>query len=265
MTDPTLYVAAGALVGVLVGLTGVGGGSLMTPILVLAFGQSPAVAVGTDLLFAALTKITASFSFGASRRIDWRIVRRLALGSLPGAAGVLATLSLSTRSALHADRFLLLCLGVMLVLTSAGMLLERIVRLRLAKSAQPRPLANPTTTPPLALTVLVGFLIGVAVTLTSVGAGALGTVALLWLYPRLPTDRLVGTDIAHAVPLTLLAGLGHASLGHINTGMLGYLLIGSVPSVLLASRLAIRISQPRLRLILALMLAVVGTKILLGK
>jgi len=154
LTDPTLYVAAGALVGVLVGLTGVGGGSLMTPILVLAFGQSPAVAVGTDLLFAALTKITASFSFGASRRIDWRIVRRLALGSLPGAAGVLATLSLSTRSALHADRFLLLCLGVMLVLTAAGMLLERIVRLRLAKSAQPRPLANPTTTPPLALTVL---------------------------------------------------------------------------------------------------------------
>jgi uncharacterized protein len=257
VSDPAaLYVAAGAAVGALVGLTGIGGGSLMTPILVLAFGQSPSVAVGTDLLFASVTKIVASGSFGLSRRILWPIVGRLALGSLPGAATVLAILSFSADRDLHADRAVLVCLGLMLILTAGGMVLERLLRRR-------TPAQDPTTPPPRVFaTIAVGVLVGIAVTLTSVGAGALGTVALLYLFPSLSTDRLVGTDIAHAVPLTLLAGLGHATLGHTDLHVLGLLLLGSVPSVLIASRLALRIAQRWLRVLLAVMLAVVGAKIL---
>ena len=260
VSDPLLYVVAGAAVGALVGLTGVGGGSLMTPILVLAFGQSPSVAVGTDLLFASPTKIVASGSFGLSRRILWPIVGRLALGSIPGAAAVLAILSVSARRDLHADRVVMLSLGLLLILTAAGMLVERMVS---GRQTHPEPGAHP---PPrrLVATVTVGLLVGAAVTLTSVGAGALGTVALLYLFPWLSTDRIVGTDIAHAVPLTLVAGLGHAALGHTDLHVLGLLLLGSVPSVLIASRLALRIAHRWLRVLLAVMLAVVGGKILYG-
>lgn len=260
VSDPLLYVVAGAAVGALVGLTGVGGGSLMTPLLVFAFGQSPSVAVGTDLLFASLTKIVASGSYGLSRRILWPVVGRLALGSLPGAAGVLVALNLSARRHLAADRAVLQALGLVLVCTAAGMLLERRWR-----GPRPGPVDDaPSPSPRTLATVAVGFLLGVAVTLTSVGAGALGTVALLYLYPRLATDRLVGTDIAHAVPLTLVAGLGHASLGHLDGGVLALLLAGSVPAVLVAARLAVRVPQARLRGWVAVMLAVVGARILWG-
>jgi len=268
VSDPSLYVAAGALVGSLVGLTGVGGGSLMTPLLILFFGQSPSVAVGTDLLFASITKIAATGSFGVSRRIVWPIVGRLALGSLPGAAIVLVILAWTHHSDLRADRLVMVALGTMLLVTATAMLLERLLRNRVRQPVEAAgTLAEDRFSEPtrLRLTVGVGVLLGIAVTLTSVGAGALGTIALLYLFPRLSTDRLVGTDIAHAVPLTLLAGLGHASLGHMDAAVLGYLLMGSVPAVLLASRLALRLPHRVLRILLAIMLAIVGTKILLGR
>jgi len=268
VSDSSLYVAAGALVGSLVGLTGVGGGSLMTPLLILFFGQSPSVAVGTDLLFASITKIAATGSFGVSRRIVWPIVGRLALGSLPGAAAVLVVLALTNHGNLRADRWVMVALGAMLVFTAVAMLLERVLSRR---ARRPEDAAGSDTHTPFTdttrhrFTVAIGVLLGVAVTLTSVGAGALGTIALLYLFPRLSTDRLVGTDIAHAVPLTLLAGLGHASLGHMDAAVLGYLLMGSIPAVLLASRLALRLPHRVLRILLALMLAIVGLKILWGR
>jgi uncharacterized membrane protein YfcA len=258
--DASLYIAAGALVGTLVGLTGVGGGSLMTPLLILAFGQSPSVAVGTDLMFASITKIVATGSFGWSRRVAWPIVKRLALGSLPAAAAVLGILAYTEQRDWHPDRIVVMSLGGLLVLTAATMLLERFLKRAatqgIAAGAHVVERTHPRTT------VLVGVGLGIAVTLTSVGAGALGTVALLFLFPRLATDRLVGTDIAHAVPLTLLAGLGHASLGHLDMSILGALLTGSVPAVLIASRVALRLPQRLLRVLLALMLLIVGAKIL---
>jgi uncharacterized membrane protein YfcA len=257
-------VTAGLLVGALVGLTGVGGGSMMTPILVLLFGQSPAVAVGTDLLFSASTKIAATLSFGYSRKIDWPVVRRLAFGSIPGAILVLVwfwTMRAGPPAAVN--HIILRCLAIMLIVTAVVMLFQYLAhRLQLKRTVDAVDRGERSKG---AATVLVGLVLGVAVTLTSVGAGALGTVALLYLYPRrLAGSRLVGTDIAHALPLTIVAGLGHSVLGHVNLPVLGYLLLGSVPGVLIASRAAIRLPQAFTRALIGIMLAVVGVRILLG-
>jgi uncharacterized protein len=261
MSDSLLYVAAGLLVGVNVGLTGVGGGSLMTPILVLLFGQSAVVAVGTDLVFAATTKLAATLSFGYSRRVDWRIVGRLALGSVPGAGAAILWFWFTRRAPAAVDHVIVRCLAAMLVMTGGGLLLQGAlqrsrIRARLASFALVQAWKP-------VITVAIGLLLGVAVTLTSVGAGALGTVALLYLYPiRLTTDRLIATDIAHALPITIIAGIGHASLGHVNFPVLGYLLLGSIPGVLIASRTTIHLPQAITRRLLALMLLVVGGRLL---
>jgi uncharacterized protein len=259
VADPYLYVAAGLLVGLMVGLTGVGGGSLMTPLLVLIFGQPPAVAVGTDLWFAAITKVAATASFGYSRRVDWRIVGRLAWGSIPGAALAIIGFA-ATYSAAAVDHLILRALAVMLVITAAGMFLHRPLRhlgLRLAASH------GRLERRQLLLTVIAGLLIGLAVALTSVGAGALGTVALIWLYPlRLPPDRLVATDIAHALPVTVIAGIGHAALGHLNLPVLACLLIGSIPGILIASRVVIRLPPAITRTLIAAMLLVAAARVL---
>jgi uncharacterized membrane protein YfcA len=261
MVDPLMYVAAGLCVGLMVGLTGVGGGSLMTPLLILIFGQSPTTAVGTDLAFAAITKIAATASFGYSRRVDWRVVGRLALGSIPGAAAAIAWFSLAPNS-LVVDHLVLRALALVLAITAIGLLLQRALRhlgLKLAAS-----LANAERHQRL-LTILAGFFLGVAVTLTSVGAGALGTVALVWLYPlRLPGDRLVATDIAHALPITMIAGLGHAALGHLNLPVLALLLIGSIPGILLASRVAIHLPHAITRALVAVVLAVAAARVFLA-
>lgn len=257
-----LYVAAGLGVGVLVGLTGVGGGSLMTPILVFLFGQSPSVAVGTDLAFSATTKLAATASFGYSKRVDWHVVGRLALGSLPAALAVIFSLWLARRTPAGVDQLVVRVLAAMLIVTAVGLLVQApLRRLGLKVNASALRFADRWT--PL-LTVVTGLLLGLAVTLTSVGAGALGVVALLYLYPlRLAADRLVATDIAHALPLTLVAGLGHATLGHLDYAVLGYLLLGSIPGVFVASRLAIRLPQPLLRGMIAVVLGVVGCRVLL--
>jgi uncharacterized protein len=261
MFNPLLYVAAGLFVGIMVGLTGVGGGSLMTPILVLLFGQSPVVAVGTDLMFSATTKLAATASFGYSRRVDWRIVGRLAIGSLPGAAGVIVWFFWMRRAPSVENRIIPECLGVMLGLTAIGLLFQTLLQqlgLKVIGGWLER--AERFKLP---LTIVTGLLLGVGVTLTSVGAGALGVVALLALYPlRLTTDRLVATDIAHALPVTLVAALGHASLGHVNLPILACLLLGSVPGVLIASRIVIRIPPMLTRTLIAIVLGLVSTRML---
>jgi uncharacterized protein len=263
MTDTLLYAGAGLLVGTMVGLTGVGGGSMMTPILMLLFGQSPSVAVGTDLLFAATTKLVATASFGFSRRVDWPIVGRLLLGSVPGSAAVVIGLWLTRRLPSAADAITSRSLAIILLVTAIALIFQMQLQ-RVGLKITARALVHVERHKVL-LTALAGLTLGVAVTLTSVGAGALGVVMLLALYPlRLTPDRLVATDLAHALPITLIAGLGHAFLGHVNFNVLAALLLGSIPGVVIASRITLRLPATMTRILIALMLGTVSERMLFG-
>jgi uncharacterized membrane protein YfcA len=251
------YIFAGFIVGLLVGLTGVGGGSLMTPILVLFFHIKPAFAVGTDLLYASVTKSVGIFAHGKLGNIDWKLVRLLAYGSLP--ASVLTTLYLghldiASDAAVDSIKF---WLGVALIITSISVLFRN----QLASFSKHEHLINAEWTP--YLTVILGLVLGFLVTLTSVGAGALGVTALLIIYPKRPITTIVGSDVAHAVPLTLLAGLGHASLGTVDYKLLGILLIGSIPGIWIGSHLSSKIAEHWVRFALAMILIFVGVKLVL--
>ena len=255
MIDP-LYVASGFGVGLLVGMTGVGGGSLMTPLLILLFGIHPSTAVGTDLLYAAATKTGGSLMHGWSRSIHWPAVFRLACGSIPASILTLIVLwqldlhGTSERSLVN----LVLCFA--LLLTAVSLIFRKSIldryRARLER-------VEPRTTA--VLTVLTGAVLGVLVSISSVGAGAVGVTALLVLYPRLPMATIVGSDIAHAVPLTLVAGLGHWALGAIDWHLMGALLIGSLPGIMIGSYSAVRVPEKVLRLALATILIVVSGRI----
>ena len=254
---------AGFLVGLIVGFTGVGGGALMTPLLVLVFGVAPKTAVGTDLLFAAVTKGFGGWVHGTRGSIDWVVLRRLAAGSVPAAALTLVTLNYLPDPK-QAAALLLPALGVALALTSIAMLFQPSLH-RLGQKLR-------TTTPESfkraqpGLTVVAGAILGFLVTLTSVGAGALGVVMLVYLNPyRLTPPKLVGTDIAHAIPLTLVAGLGHWHLGNVDFALLGMLLVGSIPGIILGSRLSVGINHLYVRRAIAIMLAIVGARILLQR
>ncbi|MDE8347764.1 MAG: sulfite exporter TauE/SafE family protein [Acidocella sp.] len=254
-----VYVASGLIVGLAVGLTGVGGGSLMTPLLVLVFGIHPTTAVGTDLLFAATTKTVGTVIHSAGKTVDWRIVGRLALGSVPA-----TLLTLLVTSFIGADSKLVttaisLVLGVALLLTAVTLLFKDWIF-----AAAARFFPGMTAESPVWMTVSVGFVLGGLVSLSSVGAGALGTVALLYLYPKAPMVRIVGSDIAHAVPLTLLAGMGHWYMGTINFPLLGALLVGSIPGIIIGSYTARFAPERVLKLGLGVLLAVVGVKLLRG-
>jgi uncharacterized protein len=252
MIDP-LYVASGFGVGLLVGMTGVGGGSLMTPLLILLFGIHPSTAVGTDLLYAAATKAGGSLVHGVSRSIHWRAVIRLACGSIP--ASILTMVAIwqldlnaaSQRSLVN----LVLCFALLLTATSLifrKSILERY-RQRMER-VDDKAIA--------VATVLTGALLGVLVSISSVGAGAVGVTALLLLYPRLPMVSIVGSDIAHAVPLTLVAGAGHWALGAVDWQLMGVLLMGSLPGIVIGSYSAVRVPQAVLRVALATILLVVA-------
>ncbi len=256
MIDP-LYSLAGVLVGLLVGLTGVGGGSLMTPILVLFFGFHPATAVGTDLLYASATKTAGTFVHGHRGSVDWRVVRRLATGSLPAAVLTLTILAFSDRATKDTSDLITAILGVALVLTAIAIFFRTRLVLRFAPLLER--ISEQRTA---SLTVMLGAILGALVSLTSVGAGALGMTALLILYPKLPTARLVGSDIAHAVPLTLIAGIGHLLMGSVDYWLLASLLAGSVPGIVAGSLIASRSSDRVLQPILAVTLAIVGVRLL---
>jgi uncharacterized membrane protein YfcA len=262
--DGSLLALAGLLVGTTVGLTGVGSGSLMTPVLVLLVGQPPSVAVGTDLVFAAVTKLVATGSFAQSRRIDWGIVWRLTLGSLPAAGAMVLWLYSTRQEPGFLDQAILHYLGVILAIGALVLLLQEPLRrfgLKLTASGLHR---NERYTQ--VLTMLSGLILGIAVTLTSVGAGTLGVVILLCLYPlRLAPDRLVATDIAQALPVTLLAATGHMALGHLDLHVLGTLLLGSIPGVWFASRAAIRLPPALTRTLIGIMLAFVSQRMLFAR
>jgi uncharacterized membrane protein YfcA len=249
------YIVAGFAVGLLVGLTGVGGGSLMTPILVLFFHIKPALAVGTDLLYASVTKTVGIFAHGKLGNIEWKIVRYLAYGSVP--ASMLTTFNLkhmdiASDAAVNTIKF---WLGIALLITSLSVLFRNQLR----KLSQREHLINAKWTP--FLTITLGLVLGFLVTLTSVGAGALGVTALLIIYPNRSINTIIGSDIAHAVPLTLVAGLGHASIGTVDYGLLGTLLLGSVPGIWIGSHLTSKVAEHWVRITLALILIFVGLKL----
>lgn len=254
-----IYAIAGFAVGMLVGMTGVGGGSLMTPVLILLFGIHPATAVGTDLLYAAVTKTAGSVVHGFNRTVDWAVVGRLAAGSVPMTVLTIIALSYVDINGVAARELIAGVLTVALFVTALTLIFrDKIIGRYAARigSLAPKRIA--------AITVGVGAVLGVLVSISSVGAGAIGVTALILLYPKLPTARIVGSDIAHAVPLTLVAGIGHWFLGSINLDVLASLLLGSVPGIVLGSYAAARIPEFALRIVLAAALVVVATKLSLG-
>jgi uncharacterized membrane protein YfcA len=246
-----LHAIAGLLVGLLVGLTGVGGGSLMTPLLVLMFGVNPQTAVGTDLLYASITKTTGSAVHGWRETVDWKIVRRLAYGSVPAALITLAVLAQTGKVNPATQHVILVALSVLLALTALTVLFRGWL-LRFAGEMDPMKPRSKVV----AATVLLGVVMGVTVTVSSVGAGAIGVTVLLMLYPRLPVVKVVGSDIAHAVPLTLVAGLGHWMIGDVNGVLLANLLVGSIPGVIVGSLLSTHAPDKVLRPLLAAVLVV---------
>jgi len=251
------YSLAGFLVGALVGMTGVGGGSLMTPLLVLLFGFHPSTAVGTDLLYASVTKTAGTAIHGKRETVDWKIVTNLATGSVPAAILTLALMGYLGIKGAHTALVLNMLLGGALLLTSFAVFFRPWI-LRWAghhiDAMEARRVAS--------WTVALGAILGVLVSITSVGAGALGTTALLILYPKLPVARIAGSDIAHAVPLTLIAGIGHWLMGSVDLGLMLALLAGSIPGVIVGSLVATRSSDSVLRPILAITLLLSSVKLL---
>jgi uncharacterized membrane protein YfcA len=253
-----LYAISGFGVGFLVGTTGVGGGSLMTPLLILVFGVHPATAVGTDLLYAAATKSGGTVVHGLNRNIEWRVVGWLATGSVPMTA---ATLLAFSRCDIHGGAIQAVMTAVLssaLIATAVVLLFRKKILVRYSGHIDKR---APRRT--VMLTVLIGAVLGLLVTISSIGAGALGATALMMLYPRLPTVRIVGSDIAHAVPLTLAAGLGHWMVGSVDWALLGSLLAGSLPGIVIGSHLSQRLPDTVVRLTMAATLMVIAGRLVL--
>jgi uncharacterized membrane protein YfcA len=251
-----IAVLAGFGVGAIVGMTGVGGGSLMTPLLLTVFRLHPAVAIGTDLWFAAITKTSGAIAHHRHGNVDRRIVILLLLGSIPAALGTIALMHLTgvTKGWAAALTF---SLGIALLLTAVTVAYKQVwhrVGLRLEQWI-------PDSRKP-ALTIICGFILGVLVSLSSIGAGAIGATMILLLYPRLEARRLVGTDIAHAVPLTLVAGIGPATLGHVEWSLLGALLVGSIPGIWIGAQLTKKMPDSLVRALLCVSLVTAGLKVI---
>jgi uncharacterized membrane protein YfcA len=242
--------------GFIVGMTGLGGGALMTPILVLLFGTAPLAAVGTDLRFAAITKVAVSVLHLRKGLIDWPVAGRLWAGSLPAAVLTIVGIG-ATRADAAAAQFVKTAIGLAVCLTAIGLPSGRVqarFRQRGAAPAGGAPRGSQGVA-----TVAAGAFVGMLVTLTSVGAGALGAVMLLYLYPsRLTPSRLVATDIAHAIPLALVAGVGHLGISHVDGLLLRDLLTGAIPAALAGALLSSRVPHAALRAALGTVLLMVG-------
>ncbi|MCB5184509.1 sulfite exporter TauE/SafE family protein [Methylobacillus gramineus] len=261
------YILSGFAVGFLVGITGVGGGSLMTPLLVFMFGFKPIVAVGTDLLFAALTKTGGVWvHHGKHKSVDWKIVGLMAVGSLPMSVITIYVIKHLMSIGKEITGLITYALGIALIMTACALLVRSFLMRNKARDTESGPISTGrfTGNTQVAATVLTGAVLGVLVTLSSVGAGALGTIAILLLYPRMSTLKVVGTDLAHAIPLTAIAGIGHWSLGHVDFTLLGSLLIGSLPGIWIGSHLSAKIPEKVLRPVLALILLLIGSKFVLA-
>ena len=256
------YVFAGFIVGLVVGLTGVGGGSLMTPLLIFGFGIKPHLAIGTDLLFAAFTKLGGTVSLARHRLIDWRVVGQMALGSVPACLVTLYILKQLGPANPATQTIMTTTLGVALLLTAAATFYKAVRGKAVPTHIAPEHLGRATKARHWALPVLFGAVIGALVTITSVGAGAIGVIVLMLLYPALPLPRIVAADIAHAVPLTLVAGLGHASIGSVDWLLLAKLLAGSLPGIWLGTVLMKKTPDRIIRSLLSVLLAYAGLKLI---
>ncbi|MFZ2302275.1 MAG: sulfite exporter TauE/SafE family protein [Gallionella sp.] len=256
-----VYTLSGFLVGLIVGITGVGGGSLMTPLLVLVFGISPATAVGTDLLYASLTKSLGGWVHGRRGSVDWKVVGLLSLGSLPAAVVTIALLKYLSMDEKTLRGLVTSVLSVALLLTATALLLkDQIKKIARRKDGTVYELHHRYLP---GATIATGIVVGVLVTISSVGAGVLGTVALLFLYPRMSAVKVVGTDIVHAVPLTAIAGMGHMALGTVDLVLLAGLLLGSLPGIYIGSHLSSKVPEKVLRPLLATMLLIIGARMAL--
>jgi len=253
-----LYTLSGFAVGAIVGLTGVGGGSLMTPLLVLLFGIHPATAVGTDLLYAALTKAGGTVVHGRKGHVEWRITGLLAAGSIPAAALTIFALSYLPHQSPAMTHLISVGLGIALLLTAVAIIFGRKLRDYAAHHDDTHWRHRYLTH----LTIFTGIVLGVLVSISSVGAGALGIAALFFLYPKLSPVRIVGSDVAHAVPLTFVAGMGYWWLGSVDWSLLGALLLGSLPGIWIGSHLSARVPEHILRRLLAAMLVLIGGKLI---
>ncbi|WP_411883925.1 sulfite exporter TauE/SafE family protein [Polaromonas sp. YR568] len=256
------FVFAGFAVGLVVGLTGVGGGSLMTPLLIFFFGVKPHLAIGTDLLFAAFTKMGGTVSLARARVVDWKIVGQTAAGSIPASLATLYMLQRLGPANPATQSLMTTTLGLALLLT-AGATFYKVLRGKAAPTTITPELADQAARARhWALPLLFGAVIGTLVTLTSVGAGAIGVIVLMLLYPTLPLPRIVAADIAHAVPLTLVAGLGHAAIGSVDWPLLIKLLAGSLPGIWLGSHLVHKTPDRVIRSLLSVLLAYAGVKLI---
>jgi uncharacterized protein len=254
----SLYPAVGLVVGLIVGLTGVGGGSLMTPTLVFLFKVPLDIAIGTDLIFASLTKISGVFAHGVRGNVNWRIVTRLGAGSLPASVATILIMSQLKAHGKPLDGIILPLLGFSLVATAAAVMLRKRI---LAAGGKMFEIREETAN---RLVTLIGVVLGVMVTLTSVGAGAIGVAALMLLYPKLRGAEVVGSDLAHAIPLVTVAGLGHLQLGNIDYRLLVGLLVGSIPGIYIGSMVSSRLPEVMMRRILAGVLLVMGISCIVG-
>ena len=256
------FVVAGFAVGMVVGLTGVGGGSLMTPLLIFGFGIKPHLAIGTDLLFAAFTKLGGTVSLARKRVIDWPVVGQMALGSVPATLITLHILQSAGPANPATQSVMTTTLGIALLLTAAATFYKALRGKAAPANINADQLARATRASHWALPVMFGALIGTLVTLTSVGAGAIGVIVLMLLYPALPLQRIVAADIAHAVPLTLVAGFGHAALGSVDWLLLAKLLAGSLPGIYLGTYLMHKTPDRVIRSLLSVLLAYAGVKLI---
>ncbi len=256
------FVFAGFAVGLVVGLTGVGGGSLMTPLLIFFFGVKPHLAIGTDLLFAAFTKMGGTISLARARVVDWKIVGQTAAGSIPAALITLYALHQLGPNDPATQKIMTTTLGLALLLTATATFYKILRGKTTPRTLPPEMLAHATRARHWALPVVFGAVIGTLVTVTSVGAGAIGVIVLMLLYPTLPLPRIVAADIAHAVPLTLVAGLGHASIGSVDWPLLAKLLAGSLPGIWLGAHLVHKTPDRVIRSLLSMLLAYAGVKLI---
>jgi len=251
------YALAGLVVGTAVGATGVGGGSLMTPILILFYNVVPAVAVGTDLLYASISKAFGVFLHGRRGTVDWSIVGWLALGSVPASGLALLFIHHLGNSA-SLDHMIKLTLSIAIVVTALFTLCQTWILCALkacfgsADEATMARLQRP-------LTVVCGVLIGALVTISSVGAGVIGMMLLLLIYPKVTPIRLVGADLAHAVLITGIAGLGHARLGTVHYGMLVSLLIGALPGIWIGTRVGFKLGDVALKRLISGLMVIIGS------
>jgi uncharacterized protein len=258
--DLTWGPIAGTIVGLIVGLTGVGGGALMAPILLIGFGMELQTVVATDLLFATITKIAAGGMHIRNQLVDWKIVKRLWLGSIT--ATVMVVIYVQSGHLIHSPTWIMPLLGLLILVSALSLIFEKRLQARqttwrIAMPAQFKTMQGPMTT-------VAGGILGALITMTSIGAGALGAVFLRALYPlRMQPAPLVASDTVHAIPVSLIGGLSFLVMGYTDLTMLGFLLLGSIPAALIGSSLVNRVPVRLIKLLLALILSIIGIKLML--